>query len=70
MTARRIVDLGLGLLLEPAQVTATTLRASVAKVLADEAIRAQVAAIEDPHAHSWRLSARGRGLIEFDQQRH
>ena len=46
MTARRIAELGLGLLLDPATVTAAALHAGVADVLADDALRARVAAMQ------------------------
>lgn len=46
MTARRIAELGLGLLLDPATVTAVTLRTSVADVFADDGLRARVGAMQ------------------------
>jgi MGT family glycosyltransferase len=68
MTARRIAELGLGLLLEPATVTAATLRASVADVLADAAIRAQVAAVRTRTHAAGGYQRAADALIAFGQQ--
>jgi MGT family glycosyltransferase len=67
-TARRMAELGLGLILEPATVTAATLRASVADVLADGAIPAQVAAMRSRTHAAGGYQRAAEALIAFAQQ--
>jgi MGT family glycosyltransferase len=68
MTARRIAELGLGLLLEPATVTAAALRAGVADVLADAALRARVAAMQTRTRAAGGYRRAADALIAFAQQ--
>ena len=68
MTARRIAELGLGLHLDPSTVTAATLRTGVADVLADDALRARVAAMQTRTRAAGGYQRAVDALVAFAQQ--
>ena len=68
MTARRIAELGLGLHLDPSTVTAATLITGVGDVLADDALRARVAAMQTRTRAAGGYQRAADTLVAFAQQ--